>query len=59
MLLPKMSGAGALNEFRLIRISDSMVRCFHKIMGQRMEMHLLLSLWQKAFQSSDGIGDLV
>ena len=31
MLLPKVSGAGARNEFPPITISDIMVRCFHRI----------------------------
>ena len=59
MLLPKVSGAGARNEFRPITISDIMVRCFHRIMAQRKEMHLPLSLHQKAFRSGYRIADLV
>ena len=57
MLLPKVSGASALNEFHPIMISDIVVRCFHRIMAQRMEMHLPLSLHQKAFWSRDGIAN--
>ena len=30
MLLPKVSGAGAPNEFRPIMISNIVVRCFHR-----------------------------
>ena len=58
-LLPKVSGAGAPNEFRPITISNIVVRCFHRIMAQRMEMHLPLSLHQKAFRRGDGIADSV
>jgi len=59
VLLPKVSGASAPNEFRSITISNIVVRCFHRIMAQRMEMHLPLSLRQKAFRRGDGIADLV
>ena len=59
VLLPKVSGAGAPNEFRPITISNIVVRCFHRIMAQQMEMHLPLSLCQKAFRRGDGIADLV
>ena len=59
MLLPKVSGAGAPNEFRPITISNIVVGCFHRIMAQRMEMHLPLSLGQKAFRRGDGIADSV
>ena len=59
VLLPKVSGAGAPNEFRPITISNIVVRCFHRIMAQRMEMHLPLSLRQKAFRRGDGIADSV
>ena len=59
VLLPKVSGAGAPNEFRPITISNTVVRCFHRIMAQRMEMHLTLSLGQKAFRRGDGIADSV
>lgn len=58
-MLPKVSGAGAPNEFRPITISSSVVRCSHRILGQRMEMHLPLSLCQKDFRSRDGIADAV
>ena len=34
VLLPKVSGAGALNEFCSITISNIVVRCFHRIMAQ-------------------------
>ena len=59
MLLAKVSGAGAPNEFRPITMSNIVVRCFHRIMAQRMEMHLPLSLRQKAFPRGDGIADSV
>ena len=59
VLLPKVSGTGAPNEFRPIMISNIVVRCFHRIMAQQMEMHLPLSLCQKAFRRGDGIADLV
>ena len=59
VLLPKVSGAGAPNEFRPITISNIVVRCFHSIMAQRMEMHLPLSLRQKAFRRGDRIADSV
>ena len=59
VLLPKVSGAGAPNEFRPITVSNIVVRCFHRIMAQRMEMHLPLSLGQKAFRRGDGIADSV
>ena len=59
VLLPKVLGAGAPNEFHPIVISDIVVRCFHRIMAQRMEMHLPLSLRQKAFWSGDGIANSV
>ena len=59
MLLPKVSGAGAPNEFHPITISNIVVGCFHRIMAQRMEMHLPLSLGQKAFRRGDGIADSV
>ena len=59
VLLPKMSGAGAPNEFRPIRISNIVVRCFHRIMAQWIEMHLPLSLRQKTFRRGDGIADSV
>ena len=59
VLLPKVSGDGAPNEFRPITISDIVVRRFHRIMAQRMKMHLLLSLHQKAFWSGDGIANSV
>lgn len=59
MLLTKVSGAGAPNEFRPITMSNIVVRCFHRIMPQQMKMHLPLSLRQKAFQRGDGIADSV
>ena len=59
VLLPKVSGAGAPNEFRPITVSNIVVRCFHRIMAQRMEMHLPPSLRQKAFRRGDGIADSV
>ena len=34
VLLPKVSGAGAPNEFCSITISNIVVRCFHRIMAQ-------------------------
>ena len=59
VLLHKVSGASAPNEFRPITISNIVVRCFHRIMAQRMEMHLPLSLRQKVFRRGDGIADSV
>ena len=59
VLLPKVSGASAPNEFRPITISNIVVRCFHRIMAQQMEMHLPLSLHQKAFRRGDEIADSV
>ena len=59
VLLPQVSGAGARNEFCPITMSDIVARCFLRIMAQRTEMHLPLSLHQKAFRSGDKIADLV
>ena len=59
VLLPKVLGAGAPNEFRPITISNIVVGCFHRIMAQRMEMHLPLSLGQKAFRRGDGMAESV
>ena len=59
VLLPKEAGATAPGKYRPITISDIVVRCFHRIMAQRMEMHLPISSRQKAFRSGDGIADSV
>ena len=36
MVLPKVLGAGAPSEFCPIMIPDIMVRCFHRIMAQKL-----------------------
>ena len=59
VLLPKEAGASAPGKYRPITISDIVVRCVHRIMAQRMEMHLSISSRQKAFRSGDGIADSV
>ena len=59
VLLPKVSGAGAPKEFLPSTVSNIVVQCFHRIKAQRMEMHLSLSLRQKAFRRGDGIANSV
>ena len=59
VLLPKESGASAPEKYRPITISDIVVRCFHRILAQRMEVHLPFSSRQKAFRAGDGIADSV
>ena len=59
VLLPKEEGVGAPEKFCPITISDIVVRCFHWILAQRMEVNLLFSSHQKAFRKGDGIADLV
>ena len=56
-LLPKEVGAGVPEKYRPITISDIVVRCFHRIMAQRIEVHLPISSRQKDFRSGDGIAD--
>ena len=36
-----------------------MVRCFHRILAQRIEIHLPFSTRQKAFRAGDGVADSV
>ena len=59
VLLPKEAGASAPERYRPISISDIVVRCFHRILAHRMEVHLPFSSRQKAFRSGDGIADSV
>ena len=59
VLLPKEAGASAPEKYRPITISDIVVRCFHRIMAHRMEVHLPFSSQQKAFRAGDGITDSV
>ena len=59
VLLLKEVGASAPEKYRLITISDIVVRCFHWILAHRMEVHLPFSSQQKAFRAGDGIADSV
>ena len=59
MLLPKRAEAGDPTKYRLITMSDIVVRCFHRILAQRMEIHLPFSTRQKAFRAGDGVADSV
>ena len=59
VLLPKEEGAGASGKFRPLTISDIVVRCFHRIIAQRMEVNLPFRSRQKAFRKGDGIADSV
>ena len=59
MLLPKCAEAGEPAKYRPITMSDIVVRCFHRILAQRMEIHLPFSTRQKAFRAGDGVADSV
>ena len=59
VLLPKCVEAGDPAKYRPITMSDIVVRCFHRILAQRMEIHLPFSTHQKAFHAADGIADSV
>ena len=49
VLLPKRAEAGDPAKYRPITMSDIVVRCFHRILAQRMEIQLPFSTRQKAF----------
>ena len=59
VLLPKEEGTGAPEKFRPITISDIVVKCFHRILAQRMQANLPFSSCQKAFRQWDGLADSV
>ena len=59
VLLPKCGEAEDPSKYRPITMSDIVVRCFHRILAQRMEIHLPFSTRQKAFRSGDGVADSV
>ena len=59
VLLPKRAEAGDPAKYRPITMSDIVVRCFHRILAQRMEIQLPFSTRQKAFGAGDGVADSV
>ena len=59
VLLPKCEGAGDPSKYRPITMSDIVVRCFHRILAQRMEVTLPFNTRQKAFRAGDGVADSV
>ena len=59
VLLPKCAEAEDPAKYRPKTMSDIVVRCFHGILAQRMEIHLPFSTRQKAFRPGDGVADSV
>ena len=59
VLLPKKEGTGAPEKFRPIMISDIVVKCFHRILAQRMQVNLPFSSCQKAFRQWDGLAERI
>ena len=59
VLLPKCAEAGEPAKSPPITMSDIVVRWFHRILAQRMEIHLPFSTRQKAFRAGDGLADSV
>ena len=59
VLLPKCAEAENPAKYRPITMSDIVVRCFHRILAQWMEIHLPFSTRQKAFRPGDGVADSV
>ena len=59
VLLPKCAEAEDPAKYRPITMSDIVVSCFHRILAQRMEIHLPFSTSHKAFRPGDGVADSV
>ena len=59
MLLPKCVDAGDPAKYQPLTMSDIVVRCFHQILAQQMEIHLPFNTRQKAFRAGDGVVDSV
>lgn len=57
VLIPKVSDTHKPEKHRPITISDFVIRCFHKVMAQRLERLLPISPRQKAFRAGDGVAD--
>ena len=55
VLLPKRAEAGDPAKYRPIMVSDIVVRCFHRILAQRMEIQLPFSTRQKAMAMADSV----
>ena len=58
-LLPKCAEAEDPAKYRPITMSDIVLRCFHRILAQRMQIHLPFRTRQKAFHAGNGVADLV
>ena len=59
VLLPKCAEAEDPAKYQPITMSDIVVRCFHRILAQRMQIHLPFSTRQKAFRTGNGMADSV
>ena len=59
VLLPKCAGAEDPAKYHPITMSDIVVRCFHWILAQRLEVLPPFNTRQKAFRAGDGVADSV
>ena len=59
VLIAKEQGATSPEKHRLITLSDTILRCFHKILTSLFEGTLLWNKHQKAFMRGDGVADAI
>ena len=59
VLIAKEQGATSPEKHRPITLSDTILRCFHKILASRFEVTLPWNKRQKAFMRGDGVADSI
>ena len=57
VLIPKTPDGAEPRDFRLISMGSVLCRLYHKILGERVERHYLISGSQKAFRKGDGLAE--